>query len=181
MQEWQDSTGAVVASVASDGNMVGGGLVLVKKQTIGTAVSSVTVTDAFSATYENYKIIVSGGTANIADDLNFKLGSSTSDYYNALLYVIYGGTTALASSQNPGSIFSWAGGTSSDGLFLHNDVFSPFTTKHTRWSNPMGTGNVWSGTVSGIHKVAASYTDFTISSGANMTGGTIYVYGYGIS
>jgi hypothetical protein len=39
-------------------------LTLIKTQTIGTAVSSVTVTGAFSTTYDNYKIIVSGGVAS---------------------------------------------------------------------------------------------------------------------
>ena len=34
------------------------GLVLVKKQTVGSAVSSVTVTSCFNANFENYKITV---------------------------------------------------------------------------------------------------------------------------
>ena len=40
------------------------GLTLVKAQTIGTTVSSVTVTDAFSATFDNYKIIISDGVGS---------------------------------------------------------------------------------------------------------------------
>jgi hypothetical protein len=34
-----------------------GGLTLIKTETIGTTVASVTVTDAFSATYNAYKIM----------------------------------------------------------------------------------------------------------------------------
>ncbi len=37
------------------------GLRLIKKQTIGSGVASVSVTDAYSATYEAYKIIITGG------------------------------------------------------------------------------------------------------------------------
>ena len=37
-----------------------GGFTLIKSETIGTTVASVTVTDAFSSTYISYKIIVDG-------------------------------------------------------------------------------------------------------------------------
>ena len=49
------------------------GMRLVKKQTIGTAVSSVNVTNAFSATYENYLILISGGVASTTADFGFSL------------------------------------------------------------------------------------------------------------
>jgi hypothetical protein len=41
-----------------------GGLTLISTTTIGTTVSSITVSGAFSATYDNYKIVVSGGTGS---------------------------------------------------------------------------------------------------------------------
>ena len=44
---------------ASDLNAIG--LWLVKSQTVGTGVSSVTVSNAFSADFDNYRIIYSGG------------------------------------------------------------------------------------------------------------------------
>ena len=42
-----------------------GALVLVKTQVIGTTVSSVNVTSAFSTTYDNYKITITGGTSSV--------------------------------------------------------------------------------------------------------------------
>jgi hypothetical protein len=43
-------------------------------------------------------------------------------------------------------------------------------------------GETETGTNSGLHKTATSYTDFTITpTTGTLTGGTIYVYGYGIS
>jgi hypothetical protein len=37
-------------------------------------------------------------------------------------------------------------------------------------------------TYGGQHKVATSYTDITIGTGSGtLTGGTVYVYGYGVS
>jgi hypothetical protein len=53
------------------------GLVLIKTETIGTTVGSVNVTDAFSSTYENYKIIISGGASSATGAyLTLKLGAS---------------------------------------------------------------------------------------------------------
>jgi len=40
------------------------GLTFIKSQTIGSAVSSVTVTGAFSATYDNYLITINGGAGS---------------------------------------------------------------------------------------------------------------------
>ena len=54
------SSGAVLT--AAQMNSVG--MWLVKTQTVGTAVSSVTVTGAFSADYDNYLILMSGGTGS---------------------------------------------------------------------------------------------------------------------
>jgi hypothetical protein len=57
------------------------GLVLISTTTIGTTVASVTVSGAFSATYDNYKIIVSGGVGSTNITLRLKLGSTTTGYY----------------------------------------------------------------------------------------------------
>ena len=62
---------------------VGGasGLVLISTTTIGTSVSTVTVSNAFSATYDNYKIILSGGVASGSAAITIILGATTSRYY----------------------------------------------------------------------------------------------------
>ena len=51
------------------------GLVLVKTQTVGSGVSSVTVTGAFSATFDNYLITDNGGTQSVDTALMFFFGS----------------------------------------------------------------------------------------------------------
>ena len=40
------------------------GLVFIKSQTIGSGVSSVTVTNVFSSTFENYKVVTTGIAAS---------------------------------------------------------------------------------------------------------------------
>ena len=52
------------------------GLVLVKAQTIGSAVSSVEVTGAFSSTYDNYLITLEGGVASTNVGLRLTLGAT---------------------------------------------------------------------------------------------------------
>ena len=57
------------------------GLVLVKTQTIGSGVSSVTVSDAFSSTFDHYLITASGGAGSTQMGIGLTLGASTTGYY----------------------------------------------------------------------------------------------------
>jgi hypothetical protein len=155
------------------------GLTLLKKQTIGTAVNSVTVTDAFSSSYENYKIIISGGTCFSANQvINFRLGSTTSNYAYSLIFSEYNNSVGSLGSSSATS-FVFAGSGTTDRLFMDLDVNSPFLAKNTQlratWSSPSENGQC-----SGRLADSSSYSSFTIlTAGANtMTGGNIYVYGY---
>jgi len=159
------------------------GLRLVKKQTIGTTVSSVAVTSAFSSTYENYRVVINGGSVTGAGGiLSLSLGASTTAYYNTL---VYGNTwatpTATGAATNNGAAWNFAGFADANQMYFNCDISSPFLTKYSFMSgNYISDTNA--GAVQGVHKVATSYTGFTVNiAGGTMTGGTIYVYGYGIS
>ena len=157
------------------------GLRLVKKQTIGTAVSSVNVTGAFSATYDNYKIMIGGGVSSAAaTGLNLKLGATATGYYNGLIFVSYAGTVGNNTNNN-GSVFTNVGAGETTALFFDVELLNPFLTKNTGMrANYHDNANA--GTQNGYLNAATSYTDFTITpSTGTITGGTIYVYGYGAS
>lgn len=155
------------------------GLEFVKSQTIGTTVSSVNVTSAFSSTYDNYKIIISGGVGSGLSTLGLKLGASVTGYSSGVLYVAYGATTALAASDNGASIFSFAGYATTGFISASLDVINPFAAAATTFGPAQWAAGTVSGISSGIHNIATSYTDFTfIPSTGTLTGGTIYVYGY---
>jgi hypothetical protein len=165
---------------SADMNAVG--LWLVKTQTIGTGVSSVTVTGAFSADYDNYRIIVSGGANSGDAGANVQLGSSTTGYYSAQGFFQYtaDGTGYLrnnnaASWTNIGSAFP-------NGLALDITLFNPGAARFTGLSINSRTDYRTTGAASvggGIHAVSTAYTAFTFSAGAGtMTGGTIRVYGF---
>ena len=80
--------------------------------------------------------------------------------------------------------WDWAGGTQSGQLIYMNvDLLNPQIAKYTRMSASMAfQTHVGTGTSSGIHAVATGYTGLTIApTSGTITGGTIYVYGYGTS
>jgi hypothetical protein len=157
------------------------GLRLVKKQTIGTAVSSVTVTGAFSATYDNYKIIVSGGAGSAQAYSQLTLGSTATGYFAGYL-----GNTYIGSSSNAGinNGTNWSFSVFTDGSNGMNgsiELLSPFASKPT-FMNSQAATNTQSLVGQGILTGSTSYTAFTLTPATGtLTGGTIYVYGYGAS
>lgn len=162
---------------ASDMNAVG--LWLVKSQTIGTTVSSVTVTGAFSADYDNYKIIVSGGAASTTAGLDLKLGATATGYYNVYIFSGYGTSTVAASNGNNAVLWAGLGATTANGHQMNIDLLNPFAAKNTTFSGALQNQTTNAGAITGFLNNTTSYTEFTIStSTGTMTGGTIHVYGY---
>jgi hypothetical protein len=181
LQEWQDSTGAVVASVSPTGKIVGSGMTLVKKQTIGTGVSSITVTDAFNSTYENYKIFVTGGVGSTSTVyLNLRFDSVTTGYYGSLIYSPYASnaTPSSVGSNNTAS-FPYVGFANTFTNSGEINLVSVSLARQTRISAPFYDG-LNAGSASGICDSLSAHTSFTLTtSTGTITGGTIYVYGYG--
>jgi hypothetical protein len=155
-----------------------GGLTLVKAQTIGSAVTSITVNDAFSADYDNYKILISGGVGSTTGTLRLQLGASTTGYnYIRNMYAFAGGAQTLNTVQT-GTIFDFVGNSRVTGSQVNIDLLNPFIAMYTYiYASSIQTSTA--GYVLGSHQVDSSFTSFTIShSLGTMTGGTINVYGY---
>ena len=162
------------------------GLRLVKKQTIGTGVSSVAVTSAFSATYENYLIVISGGVASGQTVLNTILGATVAGYYGSYINGSYTSTTVANANDNNSARWLYTGFADTNNIQGYNVIGAPFLTKNTTIKGTyVATGTTASsGTYAGYLNNSLSYTDFTITAntgGVTLTGGTIYVYGYGAS
>lgn len=157
------------------------GLTLVKTQTIGSAVSSVTVTDAFSATYDNYLITVNGGSGSVnGSNAQLTLGSTTSGYYMAGYYIFYSSTALTGFTINNGANWS-ATYYSSNAHSGHIQLQNPFLSKTTTFHSTLitaGTGE-YTANYAGWLNNTTSYTAFTLTANSGtMTGGTIRVYGY---
>ena len=156
------------------------GLVLIKSQTIGTTVSSVEVTGAFSSTYDNYQIMVSGGTASATGAILLQLGATTTGYYTGSSRTIYNAGGQSLSTSN-GSSFTYAGSHSSNGINSTIQLLGPQLAIRTTFSSQSGStiNNEVSQFGAGFLDNATQYTAFTLLPGSGtFTGGTIRVYGF---
>jgi hypothetical protein len=171
------SPGEVLTAAAMDSI----GLWLVKTQTVGTGVSSVTVTGAFSADYDNYKIIISGGSASASADLRVQVGASVTGYYAGYSRVSFSAGAVTGRNDNDAVRFQACGATSTNGHAANFDLNMPFLSAFTYFSAPVlfpATGDS-AGFGSGFLNNTTSHTALTISpSTGTLTGGTIRVYGY---
>jgi hypothetical protein len=171
------SPGEVLTSTAMDSI----GLWLVKTQTIGTAVSSVTVSDAFSADYDIYLINVVGGATNSGTAMNLTLGATASNYYSSGFNQSMTSATINATNTTAGS--SWASAVlgSIAGFSGQITLDGPFIARRTMVSYQARTSTT-AGLVNQQHGFLSdttSYTAFTLTmASGTMTGGTIRVYGY---
>jgi hypothetical protein len=155
------------------------GLRLIKKQTIGAAVASVSVTNVFSAAYENYKIVINGGVGSTTAYLDLKLTGSGNTYSWG---IVYNGFNTTTTSDGGTGVFAarYQGAFNTSNIAMNNDICNPFLAKSTTFSGSLT--QFLAGTCAGVDTNAASYTGITISTtSGTLTGGTIYVYGYGIS
>lgn len=150
--------------------------------TIGSAVSSVTVNGVFSATYDNYKIVISSGGTVGNDYGSLRLGSSTSTYNYAAQTLQYataafGGFGVGANASEFRYVWSNANSTGYTGNI---ELQNPFLAQYTRLTSDYATDD-YRFFMGGVHKTAASYTSFTLGPNAftgTLTGGTIRIYGY---
>ena len=162
------------------GPTAGAGLQFVSATTVGSAVSSVTISNAFSATYADYQIIYSGGTSSANSTVRMTLGSAAANYYWSWLENSSG---AAGYNGNAGAnVSSWSeiGLINTNGHLLIADIFQPFAAYRTIIT---GRTNQASGSVNrmytGMLNDTTSYTAFTLTPATGtLTGGTIYVYGY---
>jgi hypothetical protein len=173
---WQDLNGNEVAN-----STYPPGLVLVKTQTLGSGVSSVTVTDAFSSTFENYRIVY-WVTASVNTETKMTISGETSAtgydsklFYSAI-YTAAGWTEVLRAASNAWTVgYTNANVTASGSV----EMYRPYANLRPRFSSQ------YSSYVAGVANGATVATSGTQSTGftllvssGTLTGGQIRVYGY---
>lgn len=167
-----------VGQVLTAAHMDAVGLWLIKTETIGSAVASVTVSDAFSADYDNYKITISGGASSTNGGLSLQLGSTTTGYYAGYSLTTYSTGAGSNASDNNGSNWAAVGNMTTTSLTMNIDLLSPYLTEHT-FIYGITAGASVARSVGGYLNDTTSYTAFTITpTSGTITGGTIRVYGY---
>jgi hypothetical protein len=154
------------------------GLVLVSATTVGSAVATVTVSGAFSSTYDNYKITYTGGvTSATAPDIYMTLGSTATSYYSIRSGYRY--TAAALDFVDANNGAKWTvGGSEGVVLPITIEVLSPNLAQKTYFSGIFN-GSSGIATTAGFQSDTTQFTAFTFTpSSGTFTGGTIRVYGY---
>jgi hypothetical protein len=175
------SFGAGEVLTAADMNAVG--MWLVKTQVVGAGVSSVTVTGAFSSDYDNYRIVVSGGSMSVGTNFGLKLGTTaTAGYFGTLIYTASfpGAPAVQAVGDNNAAQFTFGGGGGTDNVGGVIDLMSPNLAKTTRVAVTGIHYSTVCGTYNGVDTSSTQHTSFVLTpfAGATFTGCTIRVYGY---
>ena len=158
-----------------------GALTLVKTQVIGSAVTSVTVSDAFSATYDNYRIMISGGVGSTSAVVHLSLNGITTGYYSTFIYMPFGGGAIAGATANNLSYWYFIGACNATAIYSDTDLYGPFLARTTIARGALNELGITSsaGSSQFVNTSTTSATGFTITTSAGtLTGGTIRVYGY---
>ena len=166
------SASATYAPVAA------GGLVLLSTTTIGTAISSITLTNVFNVNYDNYQIFINDSAASGDVYLTAILGSTTTGYYETRISANIPAGTIDNNITNNGSSLRFGNGNLTPGASINMLIRNPFLSRGTQWvTNTYGATQMAQNI--GLLNNTTSYTGMTITVNAGtITGGTITVYGY---
>jgi hypothetical protein len=146
-----------------------------------SGVASQSLNDVFSATYDNYAILLKADAASGSPDITFRLRVGGVDASGATDYV----RPVLLNAQNSATVSNIGGAASSSGYFglgsadefvINSIFFNPFLTKPTfNTSQNYGANYItWGGN---RHTLSTSYTGITILTTSNITG-EVSVYGF---
>ncbi len=153
---------------------------------IFTSASTISLNDVFSATYDNYKIILTC-IGSAAGDVNFRVRVAGAD--NSASNYVYGGMERISTGTNTTGLAST--GTTSWPLLRYDtgsrggvsqiDIFKPFQTIETSMIFGSVGENVTNQEYSWINgqlSVTTSYTGFSLIATVGNITGEVSVYGY---
>jgi len=155
-----------------------------------SAVANQAITSVFSATYDNYRIVVniSNNSANDGDQyIRVRSGSTdlTTSTYAYTSFIKRADTAADVSwTASPGSFVKLGAqdSASSQGQQYSIDIISPFLAQWTKFSGTITSQNdagAWiGGSVAGLVFNTTSYDGFNLITQNGTFTGTVSVYGY---
>lgn len=181
------TTGELLTASDTNTYLSNSGLVFVKQLafTASTAASPANVDSCFSATYDNYRIVIrSVYSTNPAANLRLKMRSGTTtptqnDWYTHIVYSTNtGGFAAIYFANQTNAIVGNAASTSA---LCTVEISDPFNTKQTlTTSNSVAWGvtdNIMTTCGDGLLNTT-SYDGFQLYTDAGNITGTAIVYGY---
>lgn len=167
----------VIPTSVTNGTLAANGTV-----TVGNAVSSVTVSGAFSSLYDVYKIVMSGGTQSVSvPGIGFQFANiTTGQYYGGWVGAAYNTGAVSGLGLNAATTWTYAGIGTGAGNIMEFTVWGANTATRKYCSTGVyfqGAGVY--GHFMGECTGTTAETGFKIiPSSGTLTGGTIRVYGY---
>jgi hypothetical protein len=156
-----------------------------------SAVASQAINSVFSATYENYQIVlkVVGSTGPIGLNLRMRVAgvsASGSDYRFGNHFVTGGGVEGVESSSNSATSASLGSSMYTASYFSNQriEIFQPFLTERTtgvlQSVHPRDSNGFLNATCYGgfFHNLATSYDGFELLTSTGTMTGNVSVYGY---
>ena len=158
----------------------GSGITLIDSHSF-SSVTAVSRNSVFSATYQNYVLVVEGLIVEGNDNLRLRLRASGTDatasnYSYAVMYV----SSSAFGSGYDGGAGSWeAGGFGTETSVVTITLSDPFATSKTAYTTLSGAINTSRSInlTGGGHNLATSYDGFTLSANGNNLTGTVRTYG----
>ena len=159
------------------------GLVFVKSGTCSALAGGLSIDDCFSATYNNYRIIVSGvcpaSTTNFEARLRVSGTDATTAYTSQFIRAVSTTVTGGAGTSDPAS--AMVGVVSTAESIVSIDVAGPFLAQQTAFTATNGVSSRLD-FCSAIHSTATSYTGLSFFPDVNQPARTLTitarVYGY---
>lgn len=146
--------------------------------TVGTGNTSVTISNAFSADYDSYKIVFQNGSSSAGANLSFQLSGITGANYQQYGYYGSWGTATL-NAYGPAAGTSWSDICPTQSTYSWQmDIHSPFLAA-AKYGRSMGWSSVGNHEFSLRCSATTSATGFVIAPlSGTISGGTLRVYGY---
>lgn len=176
------TTGEVLTAADTNTYLANSGLVYVKTHTVTGTPTTMVVTNAFSSTYDSYKIVVDGFVCSSTNPtLALTLGSTITGYYYGIpMCTVSTSAYVGVSGSNTTNFQAFAQRTpTAVASSFTLEIFAPFTAQNTRVNGLGYDGYSFGSYGVGILNNTTSYTDFTLTTDVGtFTAGKVTVYGY---
>ena len=162
-------------SVAGSGVTLSGGAVSF------SAATSISVNGCFSATYKNYRLVLSGVCSSSTPAMNIRMrlaGSDNSTSNYAYQYLDFAGPT-ITSARSTAQTNYYSSILTTTGGWMVIDVFDPAEASNTYFSTSGGYLPATPGGLLfyGAHSVSTAYDGFSVIPSVGNVTGTLRIYG----
>jgi hypothetical protein len=175
------TTGEVLTAADTNTYLANSGLVYITSGTVTSGSSYLEILNCFSATYDNYRIVMSNFQTSANQAMCYYLGTNATAgiYYGSMYYDQYTGSST-GTARLDAANFVYVGLSESavpNGSYTF-DITSPFLSNY---SNSHGTYNArnYTGWAGGLVNNTTSYTGIRFrNESGTLTAGKVRIYGY---